>query len=287
MIAIDLDGTLLSPGGKVTPRTKAAVHRALESGFLVCFATGRNFIESQTVLDAVAHFDSAVFVGGAMVIDTRQRITLHRTLMEPQLARDLCDFFENQGHAALALQDHGTAEFDYLISQGMDLDQSTRNWLMITTNRVAYRADLRHHSHAHTIRVSMVASVDEARRVHAELLNQFGERIASHPIFVHSVGSMLIEVFDPAVNKWEGIMHIARWHGIEPHEIIAIGDDVNDVPMIRNAGLGVAMGNAQPELLEIADVVIARNGEDGLAEFLEELVADQLVEPMPEEFEKS
>jgi hypothetical protein len=187
----------------------------------------------------------------------------------------------------MALQDHGTADFDYLISHGMPLDASTKNWLKITTNRVAYRADLRHHGHEHTVRVSMVASVDESRRVHAELLNQFGERIASHPIYVKAVGSMLIEVFDPAVNKWEGIMHVARKHGIEPHEIIAIGDDVNDVPMIRMAGLGVAMGNAQPELLEIADVVIAQNGEDGLAEFLEELVADQLVEPMSEEFEKS
>jgi Cof subfamily protein (haloacid dehalogenase superfamily) len=286
MIAIDLDGTLLSPGGEVTPRTKAAVQRALRSGLLVCFATGRNFIESQTVLDAVSHYDSAVFVGGAMVIDTRQRITLHRTLMEPQLARELCDFFESHGHAAMALQDHGTADFDYLISQGVNLDHSTRRWLAVTPNRVAYRADLRHHSHEHTMRISMVASVDESRRVHAELVGQFGERITSHPIYVQSVGSMLIEVFDPAVNKWEGIMHIARRHGVEPREIIAIGDDVNDIPMIRNAGLGVAMGNAQPELLEIADVVIARNGEDGLAKFLEELVADQMVEPMPDESEK-
>ena len=87
MIAIDLDGTLLTPTGEVTARTKDAVHRALSAGLLVCFATGRNMTESQMVLDAVAHYDTAVFVGGAMVIDTKQRTTLHRTAMQPQLAR--------------------------------------------------------------------------------------------------------------------------------------------------------------------------------------------------------
>src|ERR1700748_1993554 len=94
MIAIDMDGTLLSPLGQVTPRTKEAIHAALEAGLLVCFATGRNWTESQTVLDAVAHYDTAVFVGGAMVVDTKQRLTLHRTMMDPVLAGDICGYFE-------------------------------------------------------------------------------------------------------------------------------------------------------------------------------------------------
>src|SRR3954468_24791729 len=109
MIAIDLDGTLLSPQGKVTERAKAAVHRALRAGLLVCFATGRNWTESRTVLDAVEHYDTAVFVGGAMVIDTKQRVTLHRTMMQPPLAAAVCGVLESLGHAALALQDTGTA----------------------------------------------------------------------------------------------------------------------------------------------------------------------------------
>src|SRR3954447_13121356 len=89
MIAIDMDGTLLSPLGHVTPRTKAAIHAALEAGLLVCFATGRNWTASQTVLDAVADYASAGFVAGAMVVDTKQRLTLHRAMMDPALAREI------------------------------------------------------------------------------------------------------------------------------------------------------------------------------------------------------
>src|ERR1051325_9127313 len=98
MIAIDLDGTLLGPDGTVSPRAKAAVHKALAAGLLVCFATGRNFTESQMVLDAVEHYDTAVFVGGAMVIDTKHRRTLHRMLIEPALAGDLCQLLGDHGH---------------------------------------------------------------------------------------------------------------------------------------------------------------------------------------------
>src|SRR5258706_15460325 len=94
MIAIDLDGTLLSPAGEVTPRTKEAVHRALKAGLLICFATGRNMTESQMALDAVAHYDTAVFVGGAMVMDTKHRTTLHRNTNQPDLAREVCGNLE-------------------------------------------------------------------------------------------------------------------------------------------------------------------------------------------------
>src|SRR5437016_3029693 len=95
MIAIDLDGTLLGPDGKVSERNKQAVHRALAAGILICFATGRNWTESQPILEAVAHFDHAVFVSGAMVIDTKQRLTLHKAAMAPALAAQVCGLFEN------------------------------------------------------------------------------------------------------------------------------------------------------------------------------------------------
>lgn len=71
-------------------------------------------------------------------------------------------------------------------------------------------------------------------------------------------------------------------HEIDPKQIIAIGDDVNDLPMIRNAGLGVAMGNAKPEVKAAAGRVIGKNSEDGLAAFLEELVENKQVEPLIE-----
>ena len=280
MIAIDLDGTLLSPAGEVTPRTKEAVHRALRAGLLVCFATGRNMTESQMVLDAVAHYDTAVFVGGAMVMDTKQRTTLHRTAMQPDLAREVCLTLEELGHAALALQDTGLAGVDYLITDGVELNLATSQWMRVTHASVHKTADLATAAHEHTMRVGIVAPPDETAKVQAALMAQFDGRIVCHSIHVPAYGVDVLEVFDPAVNKWEGILHVARRRGILPQQIIAVGDDVNDLTMLKNAGLGVAMGNAKPEAIAAADRVISRNDADGLAEFLEELVETNAVAPM-------
>ena len=280
MIAIDLDGTLLSPRGEVTERTKAAIHRALGAGLLVCFATGRNYTESRTVLDAVEHYGSAVFVGGAMVIDTAKQVTLHRMLMDPRLAADVCQVLEDHGHAAMALQDTECAGCDYLITEGVDLNNSSKMWMRWTNANVRRVPSLGRFSHEHTVRVGIVAETDDIDDVQRALNERFGGRLFMNNIRVPAQHVQVLEVFDPSVNKWEGIMHVARAHGITADQIVAIGDDVNDLHMIENAGLGVAMGNARDEIKSIAKRVIGTNHEEGLARFLEELVDSHAVAPM-------
>src|SRR5579863_371309 len=142
MIVIDLDGTLLSPTGQVTPRTKRAIHRAIEVGLLVCFATGRNWTESLDVLDDLEHYPTAVFVGGAMVVDTHHRVTLHRTMMEPALAAEACKLLEEAGQAAMALQDMGEAGVGYLISERAPMNAATEAWMQITNAQLQRLASL-------------------------------------------------------------------------------------------------------------------------------------------------
>lgn len=282
MIVLDLDGTLLSPAGEVTPRMKAAIHRALGAGLLVCFATGRNWTESRDVLEALDHYPTAVLVGGAMVMDTHHRATLHRTLMEPALARQVCAFLEAAGHAALALQDQGTAGVDYLVSGQADLNEATRAWMSITQARLHQVPSLAEYPHEHTIRLGICAEPQEVRRTKAGLEEQFGSRVFCQNLMVQSYGVEVLEIFDPAVSKWEGVLHLARRHGIDPRQIVAVGDDVNDLPMIRNAGLGVAMGNARDEVKAAAKRVIGTNDEEGLSAFLDELVDRHVIEPLRE-----
>jgi Cof subfamily protein (haloacid dehalogenase superfamily) len=283
MIAIDLDGTLLASDGSVPPRAKAAIHRALGAGLLVCFATGRNWTESKSILDTVAHHATAVFVSGAMVMDTKREVTLHRTMMDPTLAREVCGVLEALGHSALALQDtHKTGGVDYLATAGQTPNEAERLWREVTQTVVHEVESLADWPHEHTIRIGIVAPTTEVELAAKQLIERFGERIVSHCIHVPAYGVDVMEVFDPAVNKWEGISHVARLHGVQAHEIVAIGDDLNDLPMLRHAGLSVAMGNAKPEVKAIARRIIGRNDEDGLAVFLEELIAEHAVVPAPE-----
>lgn len=279
MVVLDVDGTLLSPAGQVTPRVKAAIHRTLDSGILVCFATGRNWTESRDVLEALEHYPTAVFVGGAMVMDTHQQATLHRTLVDPVLASQVCQYLEESGHAALALQDHGTAGVDYLISGNADLNAATQAWMSITQAKVEQVPSLADYPHEHTIRLGICDGTEEVGRIKQGLERHFGSRLFCQSLMVPAYGVEVLEIFDPAVNKWEGILHLARRHRIDPRQIVAIGDDVNDLPMIRKAGLGVAMGNARDEVKAAAKRVIGTNQEEGLAAFLDELVDQHEIEP--------
>ncbi len=277
MVALDLDGTLLDPRGKVTQRTIDAVQRLQSSGIEVVIATGRNWTESQYILDQIGLYPTSVFVGGAMVVDTKQRKVLHRTVMHPALASEVCRFFENQGYCTLALQDATTTGIDYVVNESAVMNDATALWMEATKSKLHKVKVLADYPHEHTIRVSIVAPKKETAVILPQLKQTFGPRVVFHSISLMALGVDVLEVFDPVVSKWQGLLHVAKLHGINPADVIAVGDDVNDLPMLRNAGLGVAMGNGHPEAKAVARRVIGTNAEDGLARFLEELVIKQQV----------
>jgi Cof subfamily protein (haloacid dehalogenase superfamily) len=273
MIAIDMDGTLLNPHSEVTPRARAAVQALVAAGWIVCFATGRTWPESESVLDDVGHLDAAVFIGGAMVVDTANRQVLHRTIMRPELAADVCRYLESHGHPAFALQDRAHSDVDYLISGNIPMAPEAQLWMQVAGATTRPVADLGAYLHDDTIRVSTAGTPPVMTRLLADINGAFGARIQSHTVGLHALATDVMEVFDPAVDKWQGILKVAAARGVRPDQIIAVGDNMNDLSMIRGAALGVAMGNAKPAVKAAAARVIGPNTEDGIALFLEELAA--------------
>jgi hydroxymethylpyrimidine pyrophosphatase-like HAD family hydrolase len=79
----------------------------------------------------------------------------------------------------------------------------------------------------------------------------------------------MCEICPSGVSKWTGVTMLASQWGILPEQICAAGDDVNDIPMIEAAGLGVAMGNALPEVKAAADRIAPSHDEDGLVQVVE------------------
>jgi hydroxymethylpyrimidine pyrophosphatase-like HAD family hydrolase len=75
------------------------------------------------------------------------------------------------------------------------------------------------------------------------------------------------------VTKWSGVSAVAAQWGIAATEVCAVGDDVNDLPMIRGAGLGIAMGNARPEVKAVADAIVGTHDASGLVDVADLLLA--------------
>ena len=272
LFGIDLDGTLLSPKGEVTARTRAAIHSVLQAGHRVCFATGRNAIEAEPVFEAVGHREIVVLVSGAMVIDLHTDTLLHRWPMSAALAADLCGSLERSGHAAVAFQDRRETGVDYLVSQDRELHVALSMWLE-NGQRVERRMQMDKQDHTHTLRVSTVIDRSAAPELRSAINAEFGKRIYLHGITVAMMGVEILEMFDPGVNKWKALTRVADEYGIPHERVITVGDDTNDLPMIRQATLGLAMGNARADVKAAAKQVLGTNADDGLAIFLETWLA--------------
>ena len=101
---------------------------------------------------------------------------------------------------------------------------------------------------------------------------QFGGRIQTFVQRSPRYLGTMCEILRDDANKWTAILHLARLWGIEPSAICAVGDDVNDIPMIRNAGLGVAMGHARLEVRCAADLVTDDHDKDGVAMLVDDVL---------------
>jgi hypothetical protein len=107
----------------------------------------------------------------------------------------------------------------------------------------------------------------------AELQSRIPEQLYTHVIRSPRYRGHMCEIAPIGVTKWSGVRHLAEIWGIAAEEICAVGDDVNDIPMIRAAGLGVAMGNALDEVKAAADRVAPGHDEEGLVEVVDWLLA--------------
>jgi hydroxymethylpyrimidine pyrophosphatase-like HAD family hydrolase len=107
---------------------------------------------------------------------------------------------------------------------------------------------------------------DEMQSLSRLLDERFDGQLSLHVLRSPRYIGHMCEIAPAGANKWSGAKRVAEMWGIAPNEICAVGDDVNDIPMLRGAGLGVAMGNAAPEVLPHARRIAPRNDDDGLVE---------------------
>lgn len=272
LIVLDLDGTVLSPTGHVTPRTRAAIRATVESGIGVCIATGRSWWESRDVIAEAALDGPGVFAGGAIVNEMSGGTSLSDQTMHGDVARRVCEVIDRDGLAAMVLRDRNRDQPEWLIAAEHPMPPTVPEWLARHGSSFARVMGLVSADHAGTVRISTVAPIEQNARVAQALRAELGESIYLHEILVPTIGISVMEIFDATVNKWSGVQRVAQLRQIDERRIIAIGDDMNDLPMLRGAAIGVAMGNAREDVKLVANLTIASNAAEGLARYLEQIV---------------
>lgn len=283
LLAIDLDGTLLRSDRTISDTSVAAIRVAREAGLLVVICTGRGLVESRFALDRIDQRDPVIVAGGAMVMDPVTGKTIHRFNISRDVVGRAVDTLLGFGHPVLVLKDPHEAGYDYLVVEGPDghaLDPVTAWWFAQMNVRVRTVASLADDEHPdHTVRVGVCTNDEAMPPMQRALEARIGPAATIHhfPAVVDASkangGVHILEIFDRGANKWSAIRWLADQHGIDPSRIVAIGDEINDIPMIRGAGLGVAMANAVAGVTEHADRTTRSHDEDGVALAIEQILA--------------
>ena len=262
LIACDVDGTLFDENETITPRTRDAVRAAVAAGAYFIVATGRPPRWIRPVVEALGFAPMAVCANGAVTYDpATDRVMSARTLAVDTLA-ELAELATRViPGAGLAVERIGERAHDTVTPQFISSPGYEHAWLNPDNTEVSIEDLLSAPAIKLLIRRTGARSADMA----AELAKHVG----IEGDITYSTNDGLVEIVPLGISKATGVEEIARPLGIISDEVIAFGDMPNDLPILRWAGHGVAMGNAHPDVLAAADEVTAPNSDDGVGRVLE------------------
>ncbi|MBQ6544920.1 MAG: HAD hydrolase family protein [Lachnospiraceae bacterium] len=274
MVGLDLDGTFLTSGKEVSEANLLAVKEALAQGVIVLPVTGRPFGAVPKELISLCGFPYVIAAGGASVHDIRAGSVLFSCGMPYHIAREITirlremGFIVNLFTEGLGYVDE--SEFDAML--GCARSDAAREYLRRFRIPVP---DILHLAGNPTPCVEKLTATaprdengvipgnEEARR----MLRDYEEHVK-----VMYSPEINIEIDPVAASKGGSLLRLGEQFGIHREEIMAFGDSDNDRELLSMAGVSVAMGNAAPHLLEMAEIIAPDNDHDGVAEILRKYV---------------
>ncbi|MCF3964324.1 HAD family hydrolase [Streptomyces fuscigenes] len=263
MVATDLDGTLLRGDGTVSARTRAALAAATEAGAAHIVVTGRSVPWVRDILTDLGYEGLAVCGQGSQVYHAGEGRLLTSLTLDRQVARRAIAQIESElGPLALAVSQDGL-DGTVLTDERYTLGGRKLDRAALVGDRDDFWAE----------------PLNKVYLQHPELDDDaltLAARAAVGPLTdVVMAGPGVVELVPVGLTKARGLSIAARRLGVTARETVAFGDMPNDIPMFAWAAHGVAMANAHPELLAVADEVTASNDEDGIAVVLEKLLTGE------------
>lgn len=293
LLAIDMDGTLLNDNKKISKENILAIKKATQLGVKVVIASGRTIqgIEKYLEkLDLVSDDNYCVVCSGALVMNN----TNEKVIQSSPLSYDEFKYVFNlvkELHITLNMYSDERilinsrnyySEFD-AIANNIPLEIKDFNSLdkdTLITKIMLINEDLSIVEEMQSLFPSIILDGNKLQAKESfnrelfkdmsKLPQEFLENFT-----VSKVTPFNVEVMKKNISKRTGLEKIANELKIKPHEIICIGDSGNDKEMIQYAGLGVAMGNAFPEIKEIADYITYSNEDNGVAHVIDKFILNQ------------
>jgi len=260
LIAMDLDGTLNNDQKIITPKTREALMLAQQKGLRLALASARpspGLFRERDVLRIQDHKGVLMSYNGGRIVDAETGAVLFETAMDLEETRRVLRFLETL--PVTPILDDGK-QFFVTDKNGYKVDYECMNNRMECTE-VKNLADFLHFA---PIKILMSADPAAIHDIQAKIAAFLPDSLT-----VVQTAAFYLEVIPKVINKGQGIRDICATLNIAPEEVVSFGDAENDIPMLRAAGCGVAMGNADEHVKSAADMITLSNNEDGIAHALQ------------------
>ena len=256
----DIDGTILIPSRKISAANIAAVKKMVDAGIIVTIATGRMYRAALPIAKELGVDVPIITYNGALIKSTDGKI-LHAETLSAEIIVELTNFFEKRGWY---LQNYSGDNLFYPArNKYTELYETAQK---ISGTEIGWDGMREKTADVYKM-LSISAGAEETAERMAAVRAEFGGRIEttkSHPQFV--------EISGVGVSKASAVKILAQKFGVDKSEVMAIGDSDNDLPMLKAAGISVAMGNGTDEVKNSCTYVTADCEDDGFAAAVEKYV---------------
>lgn len=264
VLVLDIDGTLTNSKKEITEATKAALWDAMDRGHKVMLASGRPTPGMRRYEDELKLQEKGGYLlsyNGARVIDCKSNEVVFQQILPREMIPELYAFAKEHGMGLISyLKDTVLSAFEP--DEFVELEAKINGLPIRVVENFVEFIDF------DVNKCLMTAPGEQAAIFEKELQAKFEGKASiyrSEPFFV--------EIMPMNVDKAASLDKVLPLIGKKQEDTICCGDGFNDMSMIRYAGLGVAMDNAQPAVKEVADYITKSNDEDGLVEVVEKFLA--------------
>jgi len=279
LLVLDVDGTVTNSQHKVTEATISAIHRVRAAGIRVLLATGRRYRDVLPIASQLQIVEPLVTASGALVKQQSDHRTHFRAVFQPGVLENVLAIIISYGHEPVLYTDSYEQGFDFHCRKLLqDLTTSKKGhgfqeYLKCNQMLAKVTPNLHKEPPMEVFAGFVMGSQEDMHVLESVIRKTWSSEVSLHTIKSPRYSDFLCEIAPAKVTKWSAILRLANDWGIGPEAICAVGDDRNDTPMIRGAGLGIAMGNAVPEVRAVADHVVGRHDDNGLVDVANLLLA--------------
>lgn len=257
LLVTDVDGTLLDSSSKLPEKNKEALIGCVSKGIKVTFATGKTINGIRGLIDMLGLDTPQITIHGAVIYDGDHKVL--RALKIPQnLYREVISSIKEKGYTPLTASTEGTIYYDGdddKVQIIKEIGESLKKVKSIETDFFSHNS------------ACISISIPETDPLEVYLRQKFSESLQ----LVRS-GKYFFDILHKDSNKGNALKFISKRLGITKKEVIAIGDSPNDVTLFNRSGFAVAVRNAYPVILDLADEIVSSNDECGFAQAVNKYV---------------